>query len=122
MHAPAGPKDVAIREDDFEADDVMAGNAIFEAAWPTSIRRHISANAAIVQTRRIGRIKKPLRPHRGLQLAGDNTRLHNGDGVFKTDLLDPIHAGERKRDASAGRHATTDVTKTCAARCYRNPI
>ena len=122
MHTSAGAQDIAIREHDLEADDVMTRHAVLETARAAGIGRNVSADGAIIQTRWVGRIKQPLRADRRLQLAGDHTRLDDRHGVLETDFLDAVHPRERERDSPSHRHATAHVTKAGAARGHGNLV
>ena len=57
MDASARAKDFSTGEHHFQPDNVITGDAILETAWSTRVGRNVSANAALVQARRIGRIK-----------------------------------------------------------------
>ena len=98
----------------------MTGYPILEAAWATRVCGHVSSDAAILQARRVGRIKELLRPHRRLQLAGDHPRLDDRDRVREMDFLDLLHPLERERNPAAHRHATADITVAGAARGHRD--
>jgi hypothetical protein len=46
--------------------------------------------------------------------------LNNRNRIGKADFHDAIHPQERQHDPASGRHASSHITKSAAARGYRN--
>ena len=105
----------AVGQHDFEAEDVGAGDAVFEAAGAAGVGGDVAADAAVLQAGRIGRIKKPLRAGGGLEASGDDARLDHGDEIVSADLLDAVHAHRGKDDPPLHGHAAADVAVAGAA-------
>ena len=62
LHAlVAGPADFAVGQDDFEAHDVIARDAVFQAAQAAGILRHVAADGGDLHRAGIGRIKQARR-------------------------------------------------------------
>ncbi len=109
MGAPAHPRHGAVGQHDLESEDVVAGHAVFQTARTARIGRDVSADAAILQTRRIRRVKKSLVPRGLLQMSGDHPRFDHGDEVLRAHLFDPVHPRGREHDAAAHRNTTAHV-------------
>ena len=109
MGAPPDPRHGAVGQHDFEPEDVVAGHAVFQTARTARIGRDVSADAAILQTRRIRWVKKSLVPRGLLQTSGDHPRLDHSDEVLRAQLFDPVHPRGREHDAAAHRNAPAHV-------------
>ena len=57
LATPADLEDFAVGQHDFETDDVIACHSIFQTSRAASVCGDVSANRAILHTRRIGWIK-----------------------------------------------------------------
>jgi hypothetical protein len=106
-NTPPQLDDIAVREDDFETEDVIAGNAIFQAVHPTRVRSHIAANRRHHLTAGVGDIGvaiaivgKVL-----LQVLVDHTRLDHGQTIRRIDLQDAIHARQFNHQAAVHRNS-----------------
>ncbi len=89
----------AIGENDFEAEDVRGGEAVFEAMRAAGIFGDIAADAARGLRRGIGRVEIALR----LDAVGDveieDAGLDDDAGVGEIDFEDAVHAREADDDA-----------------------
>ena len=116
VRASAEADERAVSQRDFEAEHVVAGDAIFEAARATGVGGDVAAEAAIRATRGIRRIEQSLLLHGILQRLGVNARLDDGDEIRPGDFLDAIHPLDREHDAAAVGHASAHVAVARAAR------
>ena len=109
MGAPPHPRHRAVGQHDLESEDVVAGHTVFQTARTARIGRDVSADAAILQARRIRRVKKSLVPRGLLQMSSDYPRFDHGDEVLRAHLFDPVHQRRREHDAAAHRNTTAHV-------------
>ena len=116
MCASAEPDDGTVGEHDFEAEDVIAGDAIFEAARAAGIGGDVAADEIIRAAGGVRRIKEAALLNRFLQMLRVHARLDDGDEIAGVDFPDAVHAFEREDDAAAHRHAAADVAMSGAAR------
>lgn len=119
--APADAEDASIHEHDFEAEEVLPGDAVFEAARSTGVGGDISADAAIFQAGRIWWIKQAAGPGFGLQVPSDDSRLHDGDKIPGVDFENFVHALDAEQHAVFHWHATAHIAVAGTARGYRHP-
>ena len=99
----AEPQHLAGHQDQFAAEQVVGGHAVFEAMHAAGILRHIAADGAGDLRRRIGRVIEAglldrLR-HREIGDAG----LDHGDAVVEVDLADALELGHAEQHAVAER-------------------
>jgi hypothetical protein len=108
--------DVAVGQHNFQPQDVMARDAVFQAAWPPGVGGDVAAQTAILQAGGVGRIEQPARPRLRLEFAGQHARLDHRHEIALVDFQNAVHARHRQRDAPAHGHASADVPVTRAAR------
>ena len=111
MRAAADADDRAVGEHDFQAEDVIAGDAVFQAARAAGVGGDVAADVVIRAAGGIGRIKEAVLSTASCNCFRDDARLDDGDEIVGVDFLDAVHAFERKHDAAAHRHTAADVTK-----------
>ena len=108
LHAlVACPKELAVWQDDFQAHDVIARDAVFQAAQPAGILRHIAANGGDLHRAGIRRIKQACLGRR----VRDALRCRPGLGkkreVGSVQFEDSVHLSQAKDDASWARNAAS---------------
>lgn len=113
--AAAGVDDGAIGEDDLEAEDVVAGDPVFEAARAAGVGGDIAAEGAFAETCWVRRVVPAEFADLVLELAGDDAGLDDGDPVGWADLEDAVHAFHGEDDAAVDGDAAADVADPAAA-------
>jgi hypothetical protein len=109
--AAAGADRRPVRQHDLEREDVVAGDAVLQAARAPGVLRDVPADRALLETRRIGRVEEPALLDLGLQPRVDHAGLDDRDAVDLVDLEDPVHPRDaeddaaRQRDGAAGEPA-----------------
>ena len=114
--AAAGADQRAVGERDLQAEHVVAGDAVLQAARAAGIGGDVAAERAFLEAGRVGRIKKSELERQGLEFTGDDARLHHGHTVRGRNFQHAIHAREGDDDAAPARHAAADVAATRSAR------
>ena len=122
MNAPANAKHITAHQNDLKTGNVIAGNAIFEAARSARIGSNVSANGAMFEACRIGWIKQFLLAGRAFQLSRNHSGLNDCNCIVKTYFSDSIHPRERERDPLPNWDATADIAIPGSAPGYRNLI
>src|SRR5208283_5460388 len=116
VRATAEPDDGSIGENDLKAENVVAGDAVLEAARPAGVGGNVAADEIVRAAGGIGRIKQTAFLDGLLQFFRDDAGFNDGDKIGGVDFLDAIHAFEREYDAAAHRHTAADVAVARAAR------
>jgi hypothetical protein len=106
----------AVSKDDFEAENIIAGDAVFEAVRAAGIGGDVAANKIIRAAGGVGRIKESAFLNSRLEFLRVDARLDDGDEIAGIDFPDAVHAFERQDDAAAHGHAAADVAVARAAR------
>ena len=117
------PDSVAValyREDHLEAENVISGNAIFQASGSARIGRDIPADAAILEAGRIRRIRQIFLAGSGLQFPCDHARLDHGHKILWMDFKNPVHPVQREDNTFVDRGASADIAISGSARGYRD--
>jgi len=112
--------DGAIGEDDFEAEDVIACDAVFEAARAAGVGDDVAANGAFTEAGGVGRIEQAALLDCILEGLGFDARLDDSDEIGRVDFFDAVEAGEGKDDTAASRDAAADVAVAGTARGDRD--
>ena len=89
----------AARQHDFQAQDVIRGDPVFEAARAAGIGGNVAVMLQSAQLAGSGGQYKPLCLGLGLQISGDHAGLNNGHKIVFIYFLDALHADCRKRNA-----------------------
>lgn len=113
--AAAGSDDGAVWEDDFEAEDVVAGDPVFEAARAAGVGGDIAAEGAFAEAGWVRRVVPSEFADLVLEVAGDDAGLDDGDPVGRVDLEDAVHAFHGEDDAAVDGDAAADVADAAAA-------
>ncbi len=116
----AGANDRAIGQDDLKPQDILARNAVFEAARAAGIGGQVAADEIFRAARRIGRVKQLPFFHLRLEVCSDDGGLHDGDEISLINLQNPIHPLRGKGDAAPNRNATSHVAMAGAAGGHGN--
>jgi hypothetical protein len=108
--------DLAIERHHRQAEDIIGGDAIFQAMRAARIHADIAADRAGELGRRIGRVEKAVCKDRvGNRQIGDaglNARITIG----KIDLEDPVHLGQADDDSVLLRNGAAGERRAGAAR------
>ena len=89
----------AVGENDFEAEDVRGGEAVFQAMRAAGIFRDVAADAARGLRRGIGRVEIALRENARGDVKIDDAGLDGDASVREIDFEDAVHARETDDDA-----------------------
>src|ERR1700744_2161639 len=120
MSATTEADDGAIGKDDLQAQNVVAGDAIFEAARSSGIGGDVAAKRIVGATGRIRGIEQPALFHDGLKFGGIDERLDNGDKVGWVDFQNFVQSLQRKGDAAMHGDSPANITMSAAAGGDRN--
>ena len=74
----AGLQDPAVREHHGEAEDVVAGHAVLQAARAAGVAGDVAADGGMADARRVGRIEEAVLFDFGLQVRRDDSGLALG--------------------------------------------
>ena len=116
VRASADADDGAVGQHDFEAEDVIARDAVFQTARAAGVGGDVAADEIVRAAGGVGRIKQAALFNGFLKFLRDDARLHDGDKISGVDFLDPVHAFQRKHDAAMHGHAAADIAVAGAAR------
>ena len=89
----------AVGEDDFEAEDVRGGEAVFEAVGAAGVFGDVAADAADGLRRGIGSVEIALREDARGDVEIDDAGFDDDAGVGEIDFEDAVHAREADDDA-----------------------
>ena len=92
VRAPAEPDDAAAGQNDFEAEDVIAGDAVFEAARAAGVGGDVAADEVVRAAGGVGRIKQAAPLDGLLKFFRVHPRLDDGDEIGGIDFADAVHA------------------------------
>ncbi len=115
----AGVQDAPIRQDDSQAEHVVAGHAVFQAARAAGIGGDIPADGRLLDAGRVGRVEQAEFFHGRLQIGGNHSRFDGRSGVGFIDFQDMVHAGQRQDDSAPVGHRTACQARAHAARDHR---
>ena len=108
--------DLAAHQHDLEPQNIIGGEAIFEAMHAAGVFRDIAADRTGDLRRRIGRVIKALGFHR----LGDRQILHAGlharAAVFIVDFEDAVELRHAQKNAVLERHRAAGQRRAGAAR------
>jgi len=108
---------LTIRQDEFESDDMIAGDTVGERVRAAGVFCHVAADGAGSAAGGIGGEKKSVRIGSARKIKIDDAGLNYCAAIFRIDLENAIHAREDEHDAAAageraagksGAGATTD--------------
>ena len=85
-----------------EPEDVVAGDAVLEAAQAAGIGRDVAADGRPRRARRVRRVPESFGGDGGLEVVVDDARLDDDDLVVGVDLEDPVQAGDVEDQAAVG--------------------
>jgi len=116
VRASTDAHESSVGQSHLKAEDIGAGDAVFQATGAAGIGGDVATKGAILVALWIGWIKEPLFLYLLLKHAGDDIRFHDGDEVLIIDFLDPVHPVHAHQDASPYWNAPADITVTGTAR------
>ena len=95
--------DFSVGQHDFQAHDVVAGDAVFEPAQASGILSHIAADGADLHRARIGRVEQAGRRRGFSDLQCGRAGLGQQSQVGAVDLQDAVHVHRAQDDAPRHR-------------------
>ena len=101
--APPEPDDLAGAGDDLEAEHVVAGDAVLEAADAAGVGGDVAADRRPGGAGRVRRVPEAVLGAGRPQPVVDDARLDDGEALDGVDLEDPVHGVERDDDAAGHR-------------------
>ena len=110
----ADADELARAGDDLEGEDVVAGDAVLDAAHPAGVRRDVAADRRPRRARRVRRVPEAVLGAGGPQVVVDDPRLDH------REALDGVDAQHGRHPLEADDDATGDgVGAARTARCPR---
>ena len=103
QRVPTGVDDLARGEHDLEPDDVVAGDAVADAAQTAGVGGDVAADAGDLVRRRVGWVEEAVFGHGPFEVAVEHARLHAGHAVGGVDRQHRVHAVQREDDAAVDR-------------------
>ena len=123
--APSQAYHVAVGDgathDGAQAQDVIPGDAVLQAAQAARVGGHVAADRRPRSAGRIRRVPQSVFGDGGLDVVVDRARLDDADQVVRVDLQDLVHPGQVKDDTAADRIGAAGQPGTRAARHDGNP-
>ena len=95
--------DLAVRQHDGQARDVVDREAVLEAVGATRVLGDVAADRADLLARGIGRVEEPVRRDGAGDVEIRDARLDHDPLRSEVDLDDPLHPRERDHDAVRDR-------------------
>ena len=96
----AGLEDVAVGQHDFQAHDVVVGDAVFDGAHAAGVLGDVAAERRIFPAGRIGRIKQALGGAVIVEIDGAHACFRPDHHVFLVQFENFIKPGQREGDAA----------------------
>ncbi|VTR67083.1 hypothetical protein DESC_580126 [Desulfosarcina cetonica] len=118
--AAAEADHLARGQDHFQAEHIIDGDPVFEAARAAGVLGHVAADGRDHETARVGWIEKPFLGQTGLQVPVDHAGLNDAVAVRGVDRDDAVHAREGEHDALSGRDRRAADAGAGAARRDRD--
>ena len=116
----AQPHFVTIRGDKDHAQEIVGGEAIFQAMQPAGILRYIAADGAGDLAGRIGRVIEAVGVHGLGDVQVGDARFDRDATILIIDLDDGFHAAHGQQDAVFARQRTAGQRGASATRHDRN--
>lgn len=114
----ARPDDIAIRQNDFEVEDIIFHHAVLDRARATGIFRDIATNEAGALAGRVGRVHESALTHKVHEFLGDDGRLGGDLEVGLVEVEDFIESPGIEQKTAGNRQAAT--TQACTSTPRRN--
>ena len=106
LHAlVAEPRHCAVGQDDFQAHDVVARDAVLRAAQAAGVLGHVAADGGDVLRAGIRRVEQAMSRRGLVDALVRHARLREQREVARIELEDLVHLREAKHDAAGARHA-----------------
>ena len=109
----------AVREHHVEAEHVVRGHPVLDAAQPAGIGGDVAADRADLVRGRVGRIPQAVRGRGCLQLGIERTRLDHRDAGRGVDL-DPPHPFQTEHDSAVDGRSAAGQAAAGPARNHRH--
>ncbi len=107
--------DFAVGQDEFEAGDMVGGDAVGESVWPTGVFRDVAADGARFLAGGIRSEVEAVGFGGEGEFGIDNTGLYNRALIFGVEFKDAIHARENDHYAAGPRQRAAGETGTGTA-------
>ena len=117
---PSEPSDPPVSGDERCPEDVVRGEAVFQAVRPAGVLGDVAADRAHLLRRRIGCVEVAERPHRLADIEIGDPRLHRDLVVVEVDVEDRSHPAEADDHAVRNREGSTGQPRSRAARDERH--
>ncbi len=101
----ADTDEFAGRQNDFEREHVIGGDAVSERVRAAGIFRDVAADGAGFLAGRVGREMQPGVRDGGAQIRIHDARLNHGALIFDVNFQDAIHARKNDEDAAFARES-----------------
>ena len=111
----AGADDLAGGQHRFEAEHLVAGDAVLHRAHAAGVRGDVAAEARAVLARVDG-VGEAERRERLVELGEGDAGLHDGDEVLGVDLEDLVHRARTRSTQRVGSSGCTRRTGRCRCR------
>ena len=112
--------DLALGGDDFEAEDVVHGDAVFERVRAAGVGADVAADRARALARRIGGVVVAGAGEMAIERGVDDAGLDDGVAIAEIDFEDRLHPREHDDHAAADRRAAAGEARARPARHERH--
>ena len=120
--AAAGAQHPPVGEDDLQAEHVVGGDAVLDAAEPAGVRGEVAADRAPVVAGGVRRIEQ-AGPGDGVpQRLVHDAGLDDGEAIGRRHLQDGVHPGHHQRDRAVDGVARAGQPRAGAARHDRDAV
>ena len=118
----ADPDELAGAGDDLEGEDVVAGDAVLDAAHPAGVRRDVAADRRPGRAGRVRWVPEAVLGAGGAQVVVDDAGLDHREAFDGVDLQDGRHPLEADDDAAADGVGAAGQAGAGAARDDRHTV
>ena len=116
----ASPYATGAADDRAQAEHVIAGDAVLQAAQAARVGGDVAADGRPRGAGRVGRVPQAVFGHGGLEVVVDRARLHDAHQVVRVDFEDLVHPGQVEDDGAADRVGAAGQPGARAARHDRS--
>ena len=114
--------DLAVREDEGQAGDVVRREPVLQAVRAARVLGDVAADRAHLLARGVGRVEEAVGGDGTRHVEVRDARLDDDALAREVDLEDPVHAGERDDDAAGDRRRPAREPGSRAARDERHAL
>lgn len=111
-----GEEDFAIGQNHFEAHDVVAGDAVFQAAQAAGVFRHVAADGGDLHRARVGRVEEADGRRRVCDGERGHARFDEHGEIRAVHFEDAVHPRGAHHDAIGRGQAAAAEARSGAAR------